>query len=66
MRNDIVNKRLKYRTKIVEVTTFANAKAKIYYDTKYTSLILKLDDRIYLRFNHDYHFLDKSNKKTSS
>jgi len=29
MRDNIVNKRLEYRAKVVDVTTFANAKAKI-------------------------------------
>lgn len=65
-RNDIVNKHLKYRIKTIEVIAFANAKAKIYYDARHILLILKLDNRIYLRFNHDYYLLSKFSKKTSS
>lgn len=34
MRDDIVNKRLEYRTKATNVTTFVNAKTKIYYDAR--------------------------------
>jgi len=40
VRDDIVNKRLKYRAKAIDVTTFANAKTKIYYDARHTSLML--------------------------
>lgn len=63
VRDDIVNKRLEYRTKIANATTFANAKTKIYYDVRHTLLMLKLDDRAYLRLNYDYHLLDKLSKK---
>lgn len=66
MRNNIVNKRLEHRIKIIEITIFVNAKAKIYYIAKYMSLIFKLNNCAYLRFNYNYFFSNKSSKKTLS
>lgn len=34
MRNNIVNKRLEYRVEAIDITIFANAKTKTYYNLK--------------------------------
>lgn len=65
MMNDLFEKRLKYRMKIANVIFFANVKAKIYYDVRHISLMLRLDDRVYLRLNYDYHLSNKLNRKIS-
>ncbi len=62
-RDNIIYKRLKYRAKVVETTTFANAKTKVYYNAKHILLMLKLGNRAYLRLNYNYYLLDKSSKK---
>jgi len=63
VRNNIVNKRLEYRIEVTNVTIFANAKAKIYYNVQHTLLILKLANCVYLRLNYNYYLFDKFNKK---
>jgi hypothetical protein len=63
MRDNIVNKRLEYRAKVVDVTTFANVKAKIYYNVKHISLMFKLNNCAYLHLNYNYYLLDKFSKK---
>ena len=65
MMNDITQRRLKYRVEAIDATAFANTKAKIYYDARYTSLLLNSDDKAYLRLNHDYQLSEKSNRKLS-
>lgn len=65
-RDNIVNKRLKYRIKVVDVIAFANVKAKIYYNTKHTLLIFRSNNRVYLHLNYNYYLFDKSSKKTLS
>lgn len=62
-RDNIVNKQLKYCTKVANAILFANAKTKIYYNAKYILLILRLDNCIYLYLNYNYYLFDKSNKK---
>ena len=62
---DLSAQRLKYRRKVVDVIVFVNVKFKIYYDVKHTSLLLNLDDCVYLRLHHEYQLLDKFNKKLS-
>ena len=66
MTKNLFIKRLNYRVEIVDVTSFANVKTKIYYDFRHISLMLKFDDRVYLRLNHDYHLFDKFNRKLLS
>ena len=63
---NIFNKRLEFRLKIVDVTSFANVKAKLYYDVRHVSLKFKTDDYIYFCFNHDYQFSKRLSKKVSS
>ena len=62
---DLSAQRLKYRRKAVDVIVFVNAKFKIYYDVKHTSLLLNFDDYVYLRLHHEYQLFDKLNKKLS-
>lgn len=64
-RNDIVDKRLKYRAKILKIIAFANVKAKIYYNVKHISLMFKLNNCTYLRLNYNYYLFNKFSKKTS-
>ena len=60
---NIFNKRFEFRLKIIDVTSFVNIKVKLYYDARHVPLKLKIGDYAYLRFNHDYQFLKRSNKK---
>lgn len=64
IRNNIINKSLKYRIETIDVIVFVNAKIQIYYDAKYTLLILKSSDCVYLRLNYNYYLFDKFSKKT--
>ena len=64
--NDISARRLKYRVEATNATAFANVKVKIYYDVRHTSLLLNLDDRAYLKLNHEYQLSSKSNRKIFS
>lgn len=63
---NLFDKRLEFRVEISDVTTFVNAKAKIYYDSRHQSLLLNSNDKTYLRLNNEYHLLGKSSKKVSS
>lgn len=65
-RNNIVKKCLKYCIEVVDVIVFANAKAKIYYNTRHILLIFRSNNCVYLRLNYNYYLLDKSSKKTLS
>ena len=51
---NLSTQRLKYWQKATNASTFANVKAKIYYDARHISLLLKLDDYVYLRLHHEY------------
>jgi hypothetical protein len=62
---NLFNKRLEFRAKAFEATTFANAKAKVYYNVRHQSLLLNLGDKVYLKLNHEYHLSSKSSKKLS-
>lgn len=65
MIDNLFEKRLKYRMKVANDTSFANAKSKVYYDVQHISLMLRSNDRAYLRLNYDYHLSNKSNRKVS-
>ena len=60
---DLFAQRLKYRRETIDVTIFVNIKAKIYYDARHVSLMLKIENYAYLRLHHDYQLLDRFNKK---
>ena len=62
---DLFEKCLKYRVKVADVTVFVNAKIKIYYNARHQSLMLKFENRVYLRLNQKYHLSGKFNKKIS-
>ena len=62
---NLSTQRLKYRQKIVDVTTFANVKIKIYYDARHTSLLFKTKNYAYLRLHHKYQLSTRLNKKIS-
>ena len=63
---NIFNKRLEFRLKIVDVTSFINVKAKLYYNARHVSLKLKANDYAYLRLNHDYQLSKRLSKKIFS
>ena len=65
MTNNLIDRRLKHRTKIAETTMFVIIKVKIYYDARHTSLLIQLDDKAYLRLHHKYQLFEKSNRKLS-
>lgn len=55
--------RLKYQHKTTNVTVFANAKVKIYYNVRHTSLLLNVENYVYLRLYYKYQLFNKLNKK---
>ena len=64
IRNKIfIEKQFRYRKKISNVTTFINVETKIYYDVRHTLLLLKLEDKIFLRLHREYKLLNKFNFK---
>ncbi len=63
---NIFSKRLEFRVETIDATIFVNAKTKIYYDAKHYSLLLNLNDKIYLRLNYEYHLFKKLSKKVLS
>ena len=46
--------RLKYRQETANVSAFANAKTKIYYDSRHMPLLLNEGNKIYLKLHHGY------------
>ena len=66
MIENIAKQRLEYQAKTTDATIFVNVKVKIYYDSKHTSLMLRLENKTYLRLNHNYQLLEKLNRKMSS
>ena len=62
---NISNKRLEFRLEAADATSFANAKAKLYYDARHVPLKLKAGDHAYLRLNHGYQLPGRPNKKVS-
>ena len=55
--------RIVYRKKIINVISFVNVQMKFRYDNKHKSLMLKIDDIIYLRLNKNYFLFNKFDKK---
>ena len=60
---DLLTQRLEYQQKVIEVIVFVNVKTKIYYNVRYTLLLLNINDYAYLRLNYNYRLLSKLNKK---
>ena len=59
----IHERRLEYQREVIDATTFANAKVKMYYDAKHQLILFNFDDRVYLRLHQDYNLSDRSNRK---
>lgn len=58
--------RFRYRQKVVDVRLYASIVFKIKYDSMYILLLLKLEDRAFLRLYYNYALLDKHNKKLNN
>ena len=54
------------RSKIHEIITFANAKTKIRYDSKYKFIDMKIENKTYLKFHNEYIISGFTNKKLLS
>ncbi len=63
---NLFDKRLEFRIETFEATTFANVKAKIYYNVKHQFLLLNSSNKVYLKLNHKYHLFNKFSKKIFS
>ena len=55
--------RLKYKQETKNVLIFVNVKVKIYYNVRHISLLLKLNDYVYLRLHHEYQLSKRFKKK---
>ena len=55
--------KFRYRIKIVDVNFYVNAKFKIQYNFKQILLLLKLNNKTFLRLYHKYILSNKFNKK---
>ena len=64
--NNLIDRRLKHRAKIVEITTFIIIKIKMYYDTYHMSLLLQSNNKTYLRLHYKYQSFEKLNRKLFS
>ena len=62
VKKKFVNDKFIFRKKIVDVTFFVNAKIKIYYDVKHTSLLIK-KNYAFLKLNYDYRLSIYFNRK---
>ena len=51
---DVLSQRQEYQQEASDATSFANAKAKVYYDSRHPPLLLKAGDHAYLRLHHGY------------
>ena len=54
-----------FRKEAADATSFANAKAKIYYDVRHTPLLMKKGDYAFLKLNHGYRLPAHPNRKLS-
>ena len=55
--------RLLYRKKVSDAIFFANSSMKIFYDFRHVSLLLKSDDKAYLRLHKKYNLSNNYSKK---
>ena len=62
VKKKFANDKFIFRKKIVDVTFFVNAKIKIYYDVKHTSLLIK-KNYAFLKLNYDYRLSTHFNRK---
>lgn len=61
-----VKRRFMYIKKATNVTTFANAKSKAYYDKNHQSLLLQFEDEVYIKLHYEYKLLNILNKKLNN
>ena len=64
VKKKFANNKFIFRKKIVDVTFFVNAKIKIYYDVRHTSLLIK-KNYAFLKLNYDYRLSIHFNRKLS-
>ena len=62
VKKKFANNKFIFRKKIVDVTFFVNAKIKIYYNVKHTSLLIK-KNFAFLKLNYDYQLSTHFNRK---
>ena len=62
---DFSEDRFIFRKEAADATSFANAKAKIYYDIRHTPLLMKPGDFAYLTLNRGYRLPSQPNRKLS-
>ena len=55
--------RLRYRQKTQDAISFAFVKAKIYYDIRHQSLMMNLDDKVFLKLHRRYKLSEQFNTK---
>ena len=55
--------RYRHKKKTFDVISFAMTKTKIFYNFRHTSLLLKFDDKTFLRLHHEYTISSKSKTK---
>lgn len=55
-----------FRQEAADAIDFANAKAKVRYDTKHKQIELDVGKRVYLRLHHGYTLQEAANKKLSN
>ena len=60
---NLSTQRLKCRQKIIDAIVFVNVKIKIYYNVRHTSLLLKIENYVYLRLHHEYRLFNKFERK---
>ena len=60
---DIIDDKNRNRQKIIDFFVFVVAKMKIKYDKEYKLLIIKFNDKIYVKFYHEYKLFKLKNIK---
>lgn len=64
--NTLNETRLRFRQKATDVVSFVNIKAKIYFDKRHLFLLMKSEDKTFLRLHKDYTLSSKHNAKLSN
>ena len=60
---DIIDDKNRNRQKVIDFFTFVIAEMKIKYDKKHKFLIIKFNNKIYIKLYHEYKFLKLKNAK---
>ena len=63
---NIDEERFRHRAEAADATSYASAKAKIYYDSRHQPLLFKPGDQAFLRLHHGYSLPGKPNPKLSN